>query len=135
LAEFQARLPGFRAAGWTVAALSVDDPGRSQPVRERLGLEFPILCDPSRATLVAWDLFNPHEHGGIAVPAVIAIDRQHRIAHRWVESTATRVTADGVLGALAGGAAEPERRVRVGLGDFAMAIANTLQRGGKTPRE
>jgi peroxiredoxin len=135
LAEFQARLVEFRAAGWALAALSVDDPGRTQPVRERLGLEFPILCDQSRATLVAWDLLNPHERGGIAVPAVIAVDRRRRIAHRWVETTATRVTADGVLQALTGGAPEPGRRVRVGLGDMAMAIGNALRRGGTTPRE
>lgn len=134
MAEFQARLVEFRSAGWTLAALSVDDPGRSQPVHERLRLEFPILCDQSRATLAAWDLLNPDERGGIAVPAVIAIDRQRRVAHRWLETTATRVTADGVLAALTGGAADPERRVRVGLGDLTMALINAARRGGTTPK-
>jgi peroxiredoxin len=135
LAGFQARAADFRAAGWELAALSVDDAGRSQSVRERLGLDFPILSDQRRETLVAWDLLNPLERGGIAVPAVIAIDRQGRIAHRWVETTATRVTADGVLSVLVGNAAEPERRIRVGPGDFAMAIGNAWRRGGRTPRE
>lgn len=135
MAEFQGRLADFRAAGWTLAALSVDDPTRSEPVRQRLGLEFPILSDQSRATLVAWDLLNADERGGIAVPALVAIDRERRIVHRWVETTATRVTADGVLGALTGGKGEPERRIRVGLGDMAMALLNAARRGGTTPRE
>lgn len=134
MAEFEAQAAGFRKAGYALVALAVDDPGRSEPVRQRLRLSFPILCDPSRATITAWDLLNDKERGGIAVPAVIVLDRDRRVQYCWLGTTATRVTAESVLATVNGQAAEPDHRVRIGLGTMAMAIGNTIRRGGTTPK-
>ena len=136
----------FRAAHTELVAIAVDDPGRSEPVRQRLGLSFPILCDQRRELLTAWNMLNEKERGGVAgcafvsvawvaVPGVFVIDRERRVTHRWFETTATRVTAASVLATVRGQADAPDRRIKIGLGNMVMAIGNTLRRGGTTPRE
>jgi peroxiredoxin len=137
LAEYARVHPEIRAAGADVAALSVDSAERSAALREQLKLPFPILGDVSRAVVQAWDLYNPREMGGIAVPAVFVIDPDLRVRWRSVDSTRERVSADGVLRFLRGEAAasSPARtRVRAGLGEFARALGNAARRGAKTPR-
>ena len=125
----------FRAAHTELVAIAVDDPGRSAPVRQRLRLSFPILCDQRRELLTAWNMLNEKERGGVAVPGVFVIDRERRVTHRWFETTATRVTAASVLATVRGQADAPDRRIKIGLGNMVMAIGNTLRRGGTTPRE
>jgi peroxiredoxin len=129
--------PAIRAAGADVAALSVDSPERSQAVRDQLGLPFPILGDSARRVVREWDLYNPKEQGGIAIPAVFVIGTDRRVRYRSVDRTAARVSTDGVLGFLRGDAASaPVRtRVRAGLRDFARAIGNMIRRGLRTPEE
>ena len=135
MAEYQTLARPFRAAGFELAALSVDDPGRSDPVRQRLKLSFPILCDQTREVLIAWDLLNDKERGGIAVPGVFVLNPDRQVLYRWLDTTTTRVTAEGVLATVRGQVTDPERRVRLGLGSMVMAIGNTIRRGGTTPRE
>jgi peroxiredoxin len=134
LAEFETVAADFMTAGYGLAAIAVDDPNRSEPVRQRLGLSFPILCDPSRGLLAAWGILNEAERGGVAVPSVFVIDANRQVTHRWFDSTTTRVTAASVLATLRGGGAEPERRMQLGLGSMVMAIGNAIRRGGTTPR-
>ena len=134
MAEFEALAEAYRTAGYELAAVAVDDPSRSEPVRQRLHLSFPIVCDPSRELLKDWDLLNDQERGGIAVPSVFVLDRDRRVTHRWFESTATRVTAESVLATLQGHATAPKQRTRIGLGNLVMALGNTVRRGGTTPR-
>jgi peroxiredoxin len=129
--------PAIRAAGADVAALSVDSPERSQAVRDQLGLPFPILGDSARRVVREWDLYNPKEQGGIAIPAVFVIGTDRRVRYRSVDRTAARVSTDGVLGFLRGDAvsAPGRTRVRAGLRDFARAIGNMIRRGLRTPEE
>jgi peroxiredoxin len=137
LAEYARAYPAIRAAGADVAALSVDSTERSAALREQLALPFPILADASRTVVQAWDLYNPREMGGIAVPAVFVIDPDLRVRWRSVDSTRARVSADGVLRFLRGEATagSPARAtVRAGIGDFARALGNAVRRGAKTPR-
>jgi peroxiredoxin len=136
LAEYEQHGPEIRSAGADLIALSVDAAARSEAVRRQLGLSFPILCDTRRGVVRAWDLYNPKEQGGIAVPAVFVIGPGLRVLHRSIDSTRERVSSEGVLGFLRGGAAAgaPERvPVQAGLGDFARAAANALRRGLRTP--
>ena len=137
MAEYARTHDAIRAAGADVAALSVDSPDRSQAVRDQLGLPFPILSDSARRVVRAWDLYNPKEQGGIAVPAVFVIGPGRRVLHRSIDSTRSRVSTEGVLGFLRGdGLRAPERtRVRAGLRDFARAIGNMIRRGVRTPEE
>jgi peroxiredoxin len=137
LADYSRNHPAIRSAGADVAALSVDSPERAEALRDQLALPFAILGDVSRAVVQAWDLYNPREMGGIAVPAVFVIGPDLRVRWRSVDSTRERVSADGVLRFLRGEtAAGPLARskVRAGLGDFARAIGNAMRRGAKTAR-
>ena len=91
----------------------------------------------SRTVVQAWDLYNPREMGGIAVPAVFVIDPDLRVRWRSVDSTRERVSAEGVLRFLRGQAAPgslERSKVRAGLPEFARAVGNVMRRGAKTPR-
>jgi peroxiredoxin len=108
----------------------VDEPVRSEGLRRQLELAYPILCDVSRSVVRGWDLYNPREAGGIAVPAVFVIDPDRTIRYRSIDATTSRVSTDGVLAFLRGEPGEPERAsVRAGLGDFARALGNAIRRG------
>jgi peroxiredoxin len=136
LAEYGHAYKAIRAAGADVVALSVDSQARSEAVRMQLGLPYPVLCDPARAAVRAWDLYNPDEMGGIAVPAVFVIGPDRCVRYRSIDSTRERVPADGVLRLLRGeaqGEALARERVRAGLGEFARAICNAVRRGLRTP--
>lgn len=136
MAEYASNQVAIREAGAEIVALSVDAPERSEAVRAELRLPFPILADPSRRIVRAWDLYNPKEMGGIAVPAVFVIGPDRRIRHRSIDTTRARVSTDGVLAFLRGDvrADAIERvRVRAGLRDFARAAANVVRRGLRTP--
>ncbi len=138
MAEYAADSDAIRAAGADLVALSVDAPARSEAVRAELALRFPILCDASRSVVRAWDLYNPGEMGGIAVPAVFVIGPDQQIRYRSIDSTRERVRTDGVLRFLRGevmAEALGRERVRAGLGDFTRAIANAVRRGLRTPHE
>ncbi len=136
MAEYSSNRDAIRSAGAEIVALSVDAPTRSEAVRAELDLPFPILSDASRSVVRAWDLYNPKEMGGIAVPAVFVIGPDRRIRYRSIDTTRARVATDGVLRFLRGDAnADAIERVpvRAGLGDFARAIANVVRRGLRTP--
>ena len=132
MTEYGKHYAAIRAAGADVVALSVDEPARSQAVREQLGLAFPILSDPSRATVRAWDLYNPKEFGGIAIPSVFVIGTDMRVRYRSIDDTAKRVATDGVLRFLRGEPAPSEpASVKVRFGDFVRALGNAIRRGGR----
>jgi peroxiredoxin len=134
LAEYARNEAAIRAAGASLVALSVDAPDRSEGVRRELGLSFPILSDASRAVVRAWDLYNPREMGGIAIPAVFVIGPDLRVRYRSIDTT--RVSAAGVLEFLRGNAPPIERQpIRAGLREFARAFSNAIRRGAKTPQK
>ncbi len=97
MAEYGDLYDSFRAAGANVVAVSVDAPGKSEAVRRELRLPFPILSDTQRHVVRAWGIYNPHEKGGIAKPAVflLAADRTVRFAS--VDEVASRVPAAEIL--------------------------------------
>jgi peroxiredoxin len=138
LAEYGRDYEAIRAAGADVVALSVDDQARSAALRAQLALPYPLLCDPARTVVRAWDLYNPREKGGIAVPAVFVIGPDRFVRYRSIDSTFQRVTTEGVLRFLRGQAQREtlhRERVHAGLGEFARAIANAVRRGSRTPYE
>jgi len=66
----------FHKAGVDVVALTVDDPGRNEAMRQRWDLPFPIVSDPNGDTwLRPMGLWNPDERDGIGIPAVVVLDR------------------------------------------------------------
>ena len=134
MAEYRDHDADFRSAGAELAAIAVDDPARSEPVRRELGLPFPILCDTRRDVVRAWGLFNAAERGGIAHPAVFVVDRERIVRWRSLDRTATRVDTGAVLAFLREGRPPPPPRLVIPrLGDFVRALRNMIARGGRTP--
>lgn len=115
MAEFQEHHAAYRAAGFEVAALSVDEPATSEAIRGRDGLAFPLLCDPTAAAVVKpWGLFNPSEKGGISRPAILVIAPTRRILYQSVDAVASRIRAQDLLAHLqTTGAGNPAPRARI----------------------
>jgi len=84
-------------ANTQVVALSVDTPERSAGFRKEATLPFELLCDPDKKVVNLYHLLNPHEHDGIAYPAIFVIDPKGRIRYRSLDRTATRVKLTEVL--------------------------------------
>jgi peroxiredoxin len=135
LAEYGRDHATIREAGASVAALSVDSAARSEALRTELKLPFPLLCDPAREVVRAWDLYNAREMGGIAIPAVFVIGPDRRARYRSVDTTRERVSTAGVLGFLSGGVATEREPVRAGIREFVRAIGNAIRHGLRTPHE
>jgi len=118
LAEISEHHEQIRAAGAQVAALSVDVPERSEALRQRDGIVFPLLSDPDHHVVEAWGLFDPKEKGGIARPATFVIDPDRRIRLRSLDGVASRLHAADLVTYLRASpagrvTAPPQRRVLI----------------------
>jgi len=116
LAEFRARYEEFRALRVDLAAISVDGPEHSEPLRQLYQIPFPILCDTNAEVVKSWGLLDPLEKGGIGRSAVFVIEPGLRVKYCSVDSTTTRIRAAELLeylqmSAAGAAAAAPERRV------------------------
>ena len=87
----------IKAANTMVLALSVDPPDSSAGFKKAMQLPFELLCDPDRQVVRLYRLLNPHEHDGIAYPAIFVLNRKGRICYRSLDRTASRVQLDEVL--------------------------------------
>ncbi|PYU27787.1 MAG: hypothetical protein DMG32_05170 [Acidobacteria bacterium] len=111
MADYRDHYEEIRSAGASVAVVSVDPPEKSETLRRKLRLPFPILCDTERRVIQDWDIYNPREKGGIAKPAVFIIGRDRVVRFSSVDRIATRVPPSEIvriLGTNAG--AQPVRR-------------------------
>lgn len=139
MADYSQHLGEFRAAGAELVAISVDDAERAEPVREELGVRFPLLCDTRREVVKAYDLLNSGEKGGIAFPASFVIDRERVVRFRALEDVAARVSVDELLGLVRelgrGGAAitAPRKRGVWPGAMFIRATMNALRHGIRSP--
>jgi peroxiredoxin len=140
LAEYARRFAELAGLGYGLVAVSVDTPDRSRALAAQLDLPFPLLCDPSRDTVRAYDLLNAAEKGGIAFPSTFVLDRDRVVQFRSLDRTAQRVDLDALFTFLRGGiasnvAGEPARkRIMPGLREFGRALGNALRRGVKSPK-
>jgi peroxiredoxin len=115
LAEFRDEEPRYRAAGFEIAALSVDEPETSESIRRAQRLTFPLLCDPTAGAVVKpWGLFDPSEAGGISRPAVFALSPGRRVLYQSVDAVASRIRATDLLPHLQSApGAQPTPRARI----------------------
>lgn len=97
MADYREHYQKIRAAGASLAALSVDAPEKSEALRRELHLPFPILSDTERRVVQEWDLYNPREKGGIAKPAVFIIERDRRVLYGAVDTISTRVPPSEII--------------------------------------
>jgi peroxiredoxin len=141
LADYSGHLDDFRAAGAELVAISVDDAARTEPVRQELGIKFPLLCDTSREVVKKYGLLNSREKGGIALPASFVIDRERVVRFRALEDVASRVSVDQLLELARelGRGVEPKTKPRnsgvfPGL-MFLRATMNALRHGVHSPNK
>jgi peroxiredoxin len=141
LADYSEHLEDLRAAGAELVAISVDDAARAEPVRQELGIKFPLLCDTSREVVKKYGLLNSGEKGGIALPASFVIDRERVVRFRALEAVASRVSVDQLLELVRelGRGVEPKTRPRnsgvfPGL-MFLRATMNALRHGVRSPNK
>jgi peroxiredoxin len=139
LADYSEHLEDFRAAGTELVAISVDDAARTEPVRQELGVKFPLLCDTRREVVKAYGLLNSGEKGGIAFPASFVIDRERVVRFRALEDVASRVSVEQLVDLVRelGRGAEPQAKPRKrgvfpGL-MFLQATMNALRHGVRSP--
>ena len=143
MAEHVRRYDELTSLGYGLAAISVDPPERSRALEGQLGLPFPLLCDPSRAAVEAFDLLNEKEHGGIAYPATFVLDRDRTVRFRSLDRTASRVDLDALFAFLHGSrgsvpvlapATPPCKRVVPTLRDWARITKNAIRYGVRSPK-
>ncbi len=101
-----------------MAAVAVDEPKRSEALRRRYKLPFPILCDTQHNVIEAWDLCNREEKGGIARPALFLLDRNLRVHCTSLDGEVTRVRAQEMLAYLRATSEARQPRQRVILPTF-----------------
>ena len=141
MADYSEHLEDFRAAGAELVAISVDDAARAEPVRQELGIKFPLLCDTSREVVKKYGLLNSGEKGGIAFPASFVIDRDRVVRFRALEDVASRVSVDQLLELVRelGRGVEPKTKPRKsgvfpGL-MFLRATMNAMRHGVRSPNK
>ena len=110
MADYRDRTEAFLQAGYRIVALSVDEPQRTEHLRQTLNVTFPIWCDVERQVVREWDLFNAREKGGIAVPATFVIDGERRVRLCSIDEVQRRAAADEVLAFVRGDATQASRR-------------------------
>ena len=97
MADYREHYEEIRAAGATLAGISVDPPEASEALRRQLCLPFPILCDTERRIVQDWDVYNRREKGGIAKPAVFIIGSDLTVRYVSLDTVSMRVPASETL--------------------------------------
>jgi peroxiredoxin len=120
LADFRDHFDAIRAAGFDVAAVSVDPPRSAALLQAELYIPFDLLCDTDRSVIRAWDLLNEHERGGIPVAATVAVGHGRRVLARSLDTMTRQVSPQAFLAALesADHGSPPRRFVRPRLFEF-----------------
>lgn len=97
MADFRDNFDAIGAAGFDLAAVSVDPPRTAALLQAELYLPFDLLCDTDRRVLRAWDLLNEQEHGGIPIPAVMAIGHGRTVLARSLDTMTRQVSPHDFL--------------------------------------
>ncbi|WP_447643220.1 thioredoxin-dependent thiol peroxidase [Nocardioides zeae] len=83
--DFRDSLDALKAEGYEVLGVSPDQPAKLATFRERDGITFPLLSDPSKETLTAWGAFGEKKNYGKIVQGVIrstvVVDEDGTVAH------------------------------------------------------
>jgi peroxiredoxin len=92
LATFQERLGEFEAAGANLYAISIDTPFTLNELRERHGLEYPLVSDTNRELIGAYDVsmdFEQYGVYGLAKRSVFVVDGDGVVTYAWVSDDPT----------------------------------------------
>lgn len=117
-------------------AISVDNPEKSQAMRDKLRLTFPIVCDTHRRVVREWGVYNAREKGGIAKPAVFILDPGRLVRYVSVDEVSSRVPASEIVRLLSAhdSVPAPQRRAVIPRpGNFFRAVRNSMHFGAREP--
>ena len=104
LVRLRDKTQAIKQAGGVLVAVSVDPPKDSKALLARMRseghpIEFPLLCDPSRAAVKAMGVYDA-EHD-IALPSVLILDREGKVAWKHIgESIVDRPAEEELIAAL-----------------------------------
>ena len=81
-----------------ILAVSVDDLSQASYAVQQLGLEFPILYDPTAEVVKAYGVFV--ESSGIARPSTFIIDTEGEVRWEFIGSTSHRTPSSEIIAQL-----------------------------------
>ena len=111
MADFRDHFDAIHAAGFDLAAVSVDPPRTAAVLQDELYIPYDLLCDTDRAVIRAWDLLNEHDHGGIPITATVAVGQGRKVLARSLDTMTRQVGPQDLLAALeSADPAHPPRR-------------------------
>ena len=93
--ELQRHYSDFRQLGAEMYAISVDAPVGSKVFVNNNGLEFPVLSDQSRETIMAYGVHD--RLLDIAKPSTFIIDRSGEIRWKFIGDTTHRTNIDNII--------------------------------------
>ncbi len=82
--------------------VSTDSAEELDAYRVKSGLPFMMLSDSEKKLIKEYDLVNESERGGIAVPAIIVIDRDGKTRYSHVQAKYLRIRNKRLLQELEG---------------------------------
>jgi len=85
LKELEAIRTRLEKRGFTIYAVSTDEPATAAELRKSLGLGFTLLSDPGGMSINGWGVYT-REHD-LARPSVFVVAPGGRIAYRYVSDT------------------------------------------------
>ncbi|MDE3179100.1 MAG: peroxiredoxin family protein [Acidobacteriota bacterium] len=97
MAEYRGQYTEIRNAGGDVAGVSVDEPAKSESLRQELKLPFTLLCDTQKTVITKWGVLNEKERGGIATPSVFVVDGDLRVRFGSVDRMGARIRASAIV--------------------------------------
>ena len=130
MADYRDHYDEIRASRADLVAVSVDRPETSEAVRWDLRLPFMILCDTARRVVREWHIYNPHERGGIAKPAMFIINSDRTVRYASVDGVSNRTPASEIVRLLQATAGMPPARRKRYLptpADFFRAVRNSIR--------
>lgn len=74
----------IKAAGGDLIAISSDDQSFAWSMGQTTSAKFQILSDSDRKVIKDYGILNPQEHGGIAKPTILIIDKEGRIRFLYI---------------------------------------------------
>ena len=81
--------------------VSADSAEELERYRVKSELPFMMLSDPDRKLIKEYDLLNESERGGVAVPAIIVVDRDGYVRYSHVQMKYLRIRNKRLLEDLA----------------------------------
>jgi peroxiredoxin len=85
------RYEQFLQAGVRMVTISTDSTEALKEYQSETGVPFMMLSDTEKKVLKDYDLFNPSERDGVAVPALVVVDQSGTVRYSHAQGKIIRV--------------------------------------------